>query len=270
MVVPTVSTSTRYGSDTALAVDVRGLTKEFGRVPALCGLDLQVPRGGSHCLTGPSGSGKTTALSIVAGLAHPTRGTVRISGIDLTRDAVHTRHQIGFLRQQPRFYTWMTGRETLQFSARFFSLSAVRRQQREHELLDLAGLMNEADLTVEEYTAGMRQRLGIAEALIGRPDLLLLDEPAAGLDAGERSLIATTIEQLHGRVTVIFTAGNTGELHHLADQITVLHGSGSRQRVPYNERQGTGQPEPDQTRTAGGGRWKVSSSSPVTTRRSGW
>ncbi len=231
MVAPVASTNTSYDNNTALAVEARGVTKEYGRVPALCGLDLQVPRCGVHCLTGPSGAGKTTALSIVAGLAHPTRGTVRVGGIDITRDAVRARRQIGFLRQRPRFYAWMTGRETLQFSGRFFSLSAARLEQRQQDLLDLAGLGNEADLTVEEYTAAMRQRLGIAQALMGWPDLLLLDEPASGLDAGERSQIAAIVERLRGRITLVFTTDDSGELHRVADQITVLHETRSQQRV---------------------------------------
>src|SRR5215216_4946369 len=117
------------------AVEARGLTKDFGRVQALRGLDLEVPPGSVFGFLGPNGAGKTTALSILIGLSAPTAGEARIGGRDVVADGMEVRRRTGFLRQDPRFYGWMTGKETLRFTGRFFDLDDAEIDRRADALL---------------------------------------------------------------------------------------------------------------------------------------
>lgn len=207
---------------TTPTIEIRGLTKEFGRVPVLWGLDLDVQAGSTVAVVGARGAGKTTLLSIVAGLLRPTCGEVRICGLDATRDAARLRKRIGVLLQAPRFYGWLTGRETLQFCARFSSLNSCRFDRRADEVLAFVDLFGVADDRVETYSAGMRRRLGIAQALLGSPDLLLLDEPGMLLDAAERSDVFRLLQRLQGSATILFTTDEPQDAGHVADEVAVL------------------------------------------------
>jgi len=206
----------------AAAISVRGLTKQFGKVAALQGLDLEVPAGAVFGFLGPNGAGKTTALSILAGLANPSAGEASVCGLDVTREGTAVRRRIGFLRQDPRCYGWMTGRETLQFTGRFFDLTPVEVDRQADELLDLVDLSGAANRKMSGYSGGMRQRLGIAQALVGRPDVLLLDEPCSSLDPAGRLEVMQIMERLRGGMTIFYSTHILQDVERVADQVAII------------------------------------------------
>ena len=170
------------------AVTCRGLTKRFGRVGAsdgvlaVDGLDLDVPPGSVFGLLGPNGAGKTTTLRLITGLARPTSGIVTIDGAPVSPETPSARGAIGVLDQDPRYYGWMSGRELVELAGRLQRLPAVEARARAHETLELVGLADAANRRIAGYSGGMRQRLGIAQALVARPRMLILDEPVSSLD----------------------------------------------------------------------------------------
>ncbi len=214
--------SRRSLSAPAPAIEVRRLTKEFGRVPALQGVDFTVPRGGVCAVLGGAGAGKTTLLQILAGRVRPTCGEALVRGTDVAGDIARSARRVGLLQQTPRFFGWMTGREALQYAGRFFSLSAARIEQRATDLLGLVDLSAAGEQRVDDYQRGMKQRLGIAQALVGAPDVLLLDEPAAGLEPFEREQVLRTIRRLGSGVTVLLTSRCVDDASDLASAVVFL------------------------------------------------
>ena len=203
-------------------VETKGLSKRYGDVEALRGLDLSVPAGSVFGFLGPNGSGKTTTLSILAGLSHPTGGQAWVSGLDVTRDGMAVRERIGFLRQDPRFYGWMTGHQTLSFVGEFFGLAGNERRRRADELLELVDLTGAADRRVGGYSGGMRQRLGIAQALMGSPQVLLLDEPCSSLDPAGRYEVIRIMERLRGSTTVFYSTHILQDVERVADEVAIV------------------------------------------------
>jgi ABC-2 type transport system ATP-binding protein len=166
-----------------LVIDTKSLSKTYNGVAALDSLNLQVPKNSIFGFLGPNGAGKTTAIKLLLGLTHPTSGGGAIFGQDIVQDSVEIRKRIGYLAQDPRFYEHMTARETLRFKARFYYRGpASEIETRIAETLELVGLEDKADRPIKGFSGGERQRLGIAQAQINYPDLLILDEPAAALD----------------------------------------------------------------------------------------
>jgi ABC-2 type transport system ATP-binding protein len=220
---------------TTAAIDVRGLSKRFGDVQALRGLDLTVPPGSVFGFLGPNAAGKTTALSILAGLSHPTGGSARVCGLDVVADGMAVRRRIGFLRQDPRFYGWMTGRETLRFVGRFFDLGQREIDQRAAELLDLVDLTPAADRRMGGYSGGMRQRLGIAQALMGKPRVLLLDEPCASLDPAGRVEVIRIMERLRGSTTVFYSTHILQDVERVADEVAIIRAGRCVLQSPVGE-----------------------------------
>ncbi|HEY7295280.1 MAG TPA: ABC transporter ATP-binding protein [Dehalococcoidia bacterium] len=207
------------------AIAVRGLVKRFGAVTALNRLDLDVPAGTVFGFLGPNGAGKTTALSILAGLAQPTEGEARVCGYDVVHEGMAVRRRIGFLRQDPRFYTWMTGREVLQFTGRFFDMTAAGIDRQADALLELVDLSGAARRKMGGYSGGMRQRLGIAQALMGQPEVLLLDEPCSALDPAGRREVIEIMERLRGTVTVFYSTHILQDVERVADAVAIVsHG----------------------------------------------
>jgi ABC-2 type transport system ATP-binding protein len=211
-------------------VTCRGLTKRFdgnGRargdgVLALDALDLEVPAGSVFGLLGPNGAGKTTTLRLISGLARPTSGTVSIDGAPIEPGGAGTRGAIGVLDQDPRYYGWMTGRELVELAGRLQGLEAGVGRARSHETLELVGLAETADRRIAGYSGGMRQRLGIAQALVARPRLLILDEPVSSLDPeGRRDLLAL-IAELGTSATVIFSTHVLADVERICDRVGIL------------------------------------------------
>jgi ABC-2 type transport system ATP-binding protein len=206
------------------AVEIRGLTKRYGTAMALDGVDLTVDEGSVFGFLGPNGAGKTTTLRIMTGLARPTVGSVRILGTDAADADDDVRGRIGFLPDVPGFYEWMDAEEFLRFAARLFGLPRDVEDERVRVLLDLAGLTDVKTL-VGGYSRGMKQRLGVAQALVNAPKLLMLDEPTSALDPMGRKDVLDMLASLRGRTTVFFSTHILADVERVCDTVAILdHG----------------------------------------------
>ena len=208
--------------DAQPAIVTRGLAKRYGSVTALEGLDMEVPAGSVFGLLGPNGAGKTTAIRLLTGLAHPSAGSATVAGIpvDALGDALHRR--IGYLDQDPRFYGWMSGREVLRFVGRLHGLSGTELRSRVDEMLALVGLTDAARRSVGGYSGGMRQRLGIGQALLARPAVLFLDEPVSSVDPEGRRDILGIVERLRGTTTVFISTHILADVERVCDRVAIL------------------------------------------------
>ena len=209
-------------------VAIRDLTKRYGGangVLALDGLDLDVPAGSVFGLLGPNGAGKTTTLRLLVGLARPTRGTVVIDDGRIDPARPDRRLGIGVLDQDPRYYGWMRGRELVEMVARLHGRSAADARERAAEVLERVGLSDAANRRISGYSGGMRQRLGIAQALVDRPRLLVLDEPVSSLDPEGRRDVLALIAELRETATVIFSTHVLTDIERICDRVGILdHG----------------------------------------------
>jgi ABC-2 type transport system ATP-binding protein len=204
------------------AIETHGLTKQFGGLLALDRLDLVVPRGSIFGLLGPNGAGKTTTIRILTGLARPTAGSASVVGIAVDLDQPELRRRLGYLDQDPRFYSWMKGRELLELVGRLHGLAGSELRGRVAEMLERTGLTAAAERRIGGYSGGMRQRLGIAQALLHGPQLLFLDEPVSSLDPeGRRDLLAL-IADLRGEATVVFSTHVLSDVERICDRIAIL------------------------------------------------
>jgi ABC-2 type transport system ATP-binding protein len=212
--------------DGVQAVTIRDLTKHYGALVALDGLDLDIPAGSVFALLGPSGAGKTTALRLMAGLARPTRGSVSICGLPIELgDGYKARRRLGVLDQEPRFYTWMTGPELLAFAADLAGLPRAEMTDRIPEIQEQVGLDPDDGRRIGQLSLAERRRLGLAQALVARPDVVLLDEPAGGLDPATASELLARITELHASSTVVMTSAQPAHVERICDRVAVLdHG----------------------------------------------
>jgi ABC-2 type transport system ATP-binding protein len=185
-------------------------------------LDLDVPRGSVFGLLGPNGAGKTTTLRMITGLARPTAGDVVVDGRAVTADQPATRGSIGVLDQAPRFYGWMRGRELVELSARLAGLDHRTAVERAAGVLERVGLGDAGRRRIGGYSGGMRQRLGIAAALVGEPALLVLDEPVSSLDPEGRRDLLTLIGDLRGTATVLFSTHVLDDVERICDRVGIL------------------------------------------------
>lgn len=206
-----------------IAVSCRGLSKRYGDVLALDALTLDVPAGAVFGVLGPNGAGKTTLLRLLTGLARPTGGEATVAGLNVTTqtDAVH-RH-ISFLDQSPQYYSWMTGRELVSFVGELYGLRGADLRTRVDDALALTGLTDAATRRIGGYSGGMRQRLGLAQALVNRPDVLFLDEPASALDPAGRHEILTAIAGLRGATTVCMSTHILADVERVCDTVAILN-----------------------------------------------
>jgi ABC-2 type transport system ATP-binding protein len=208
----------------ASAISTTGLGKQYRGLVALEGLDLEVPEGSIYGFLGATGAGKTTAIKILAGLTRPTAGTANVAGVSLAAGETYKR-AIGYLGQEPRFYGWMTARQILRYVAGFYPWVTDPVDRRITDALTLTGMMDAADRRVSTYSGGMRQRLGIAQALIGRPRLLLLDEPASALDPIGRRDVLEIMEGLRGDTTIFYSTHILDDVQRVSDHVAILdHG----------------------------------------------
>lgn len=206
------------------AIEIRGLRKVFGSHVALDRVDLTVPQGSVFGFLGPNGAGKTTTLRILTGQARPTSGTVTVLGADAPTADDDVRARIGFLPDVPGFYEWMTAREFLEFAGRLFGLSGAALRSRADVLLDLAGLTG-VTTPLGGFSRGMRQRLGVAQALVNAPELLMLDEPTSALDPMGRKELLDMLASLRGRTTVFFSTHILADVERVCDTVAILdHG----------------------------------------------
>lgn len=210
------------------AISIRHLTKEYAipfkrqRVVAVRDLSLEVEAGQVYGLLGPNGSGKSTTMKIVLGLVKPSRGETQIFGRD-SRE-VNSREQVGFLPENPYFYKFLTGSETLHFYGKLCGLTGARLKERARELLDLVGLANAADRRLGGYSKGMLQRIGLAQALVQEPRLLVLDEPTAGVDpAGSREIRDLILKFKERGITVLLCSHLLSQVQEICDRLGILH-----------------------------------------------
>ena len=205
------------------AIRCENLTKRFGGVTAVEDLSLSVEEGASFGFLGPNGAGKTTAIRLFTGLTYPTEGYMRVGGEDVEGRSLELRAQIGYLPQIPAFYGWMTGREFLRFTGDLYGLPRRECHSRADELLGEVNLLDAADRKVSGYSGGMRQRLGLAQALVHRPRVLFLDEPASALDPIGRRDMLETINALRGRTTVFMSSHILGDIERVCDRVAIIN-----------------------------------------------
>jgi ABC-2 type transport system ATP-binding protein len=209
------------------AVALTGVTKVFPvpfqrrSVVAVRDLNLEVEPGQIYGLLGPNGSGKSTTLKIILGLVTPTRGQARIFGAD--SDHVSSRESVGFLPESPYFYKFLTGEETLRFYGKLCGLRGPALKSRTEEMLEVVGLTNARKRRLGGYSKGMLQRIGLAQALIREPALLVLDEPTAGVDpAGAREIRDLILELKKRDVTVLLSSHLLGQVQEICDRVGIL------------------------------------------------
>jgi ABC-2 type transport system ATP-binding protein len=205
-------------------IETHGLNKTYQGIQALKSLDLKV-RPNSICgFLGPNGAGKTTTIKLLLGLAWPTSGGGKVFGLDIVKENDQIRRRVGYLAQDPRFYEYMTARETLRFTASFFyEKPRAAIEQRVAETLDLVGLTDKADRPIKGFSGGERQRLGIAQAQINYPDLLILDEPAASLDPQGRHDVLDVMERLHKHTTIFYSTHILDDVQRVSDTVVILN-----------------------------------------------
>lgn len=209
-------------SETAI-IRTEALSKAYPGQQALTSLNLSVPRHSIFGFLGPNGAGKSTTIKLLLGLARPTSGRATIFGHDSVTDSVAIRRRIGYLAQDPRYYDYMSARETLRFTARFFYTGppdAIER--RIAATLDLVGLADKADRPIKGFSGGERQRLGIAQAQINEPDLLILDEPAASLDPMGRRDVLEVMERLRAHTTIFYSTHILEDVQRVSDTVAIL------------------------------------------------
>ena len=206
------------------AIQIEALTKSFGKFRALDGLSLTVEDGTVFGFLGPNGAGKTTTLRILTGLAHADGGGARVDGLEVGKSA-EIRSRIGYLPEEPAFYPWMTGIETLETMGQIHRIEKTERRRRVDEMLEMAGLTEAGKRRVGGYSRGMRQQLGLAQALIHRPQVLLLDEPASALDPAGRKDVLGMIEALRGQCTVFMSTHILADVERICDAVAIIdHG----------------------------------------------
>jgi len=192
------------------------------RIVALQHLNLEIAPGEIYGLLGPNGSGKSTTLKIILGLIQPTRGSVRVFGRDHSTVAV--RRDIGFLPENAYFHKFLTGKETLQFHARLSGLESRESKVRIPELLETVGLTRAADVRLSTYSKGMLQRIGLAQALIHRPKILVLDEPTAAVDpAGSRDIQDLIASLKKTGTTILLSSHLLTQVQEVCDRVGILH-----------------------------------------------
>jgi ABC-2 type transport system ATP-binding protein len=211
-------------SSASAAIETHELRKEFGRIVALAGLTMTVPRGEVFGFLGPNGAGKTTAVKLLLGLSQPTTGEGRVLGAPL--GDVTVRERVGYLPELFRYQGWMTAREVLALHCELARLPRAEWVPEIRAALELVGLVDRADGRTGIFSKGMQQRLGIAVALLGRPDLVILDEPTSALDPVGRQDVRRIIGSLRDRGTTVFLNSHLlTEVERVCDRVAIVdHG----------------------------------------------
>lgn len=223
MVQTTYQRTAGTASAAAYAIETHGLTKSYKNTTVLRDLTLAIPRNTICAFLGPNGAGKTTTIRLLLGLARPTSGHGRIFGLDIERDSLAIRRRVGYLAQDPRFHGDLTARENLRLTATiFFSGTRAAIERRVNESLNLVGLASRADRPVKGFSGGERQRLGLAQAQLHHPELLILDEPAAALDPLGRRDVLELIGRLRERTTVFYATHLLDDAQRVSDTAVIV------------------------------------------------
>lgn len=199
-------------------VTIESLVKRFGRETAVNDLAFAIKKGSCTALLGPNGAGKTTTLRMLAGLLHPTSGKIEFAGLE---NGDHRKY-IGYLPQHPVFYNWMTANEFLVYVGQLAHLSKKESQQRADELLELVGLADAKKKKIGGFSGGMKQRLGIAQAMIHEPKLVMLDEPVSALDPVGRREVIDMMRELKKKTTILFSTHVLHDAEEVCDDIVII------------------------------------------------
>jgi ABC-2 type transport system ATP-binding protein len=219
-----------------LVIQTYGLTKTYKGTNALQNLDLQVPQHSICGFLGPNGAGKSTTIKLLLGLTRPTSGSAKVFGMDSVHDSVSIRQRVGYLAQDPRYYDHMTARETLRFTAKFFySGPSSLIEERVKETLELVGIADKADRPIKGFSGGERQRLGIAQAQINYPDLIILDEPAASLDPMGRRDVLEVMERLRKHTTIFYSTHILDDVQRVSDTVVIINHGQMVAHAPIGE-----------------------------------
>jgi ABC-2 type transport system ATP-binding protein len=219
-----------------LVIETHGLGKTYKDVHALKSLDLTVSKNSIFGFLGPNGAGKTTTIKLLLGLARPTAGSATVFGHDIVHDNVEIRKRVGYLAQDPRYYEYMTARQTLRYTAHFFFSGPEKEiEARITETLELVGLSDKADRPIKGFSGGERQRLGIAQAQINYPDLLILDEPAASLDPQGRRDVLEVMERLRKHTTIFYSTHILSDVQRVSDTVAILNNGQLIAQAPIDQ-----------------------------------
>jgi len=204
------------------AISCVGLSRNFGDVNALSDLTLDIEPGVVFGFLGRNGAGKTTTIRLFTGLARPTAGETWVNGVKTSDGNSANRRHFGYLPEEPAFYGWMNAYEYLNYIGKLYGLDADSRDSRIRELLEYSGLADDSKRSIGGYSRGMRQRLGLAQALIHRPPILFLDEPTSALDPSGRRNVLELINSLRGKVTIFLSSHILDDIERVCDQIGVI------------------------------------------------
>lgn len=215
-------------SQTPHAIEIQDLQKVFRlgvrlkKIEAVSGISFKVPKGAVFGFLGPNGAGKTTTIKMLTGLIHPTSGNAQLLGEAIGTSSV--RMKLGYLPEHPYFYDYLSGLETLMFYGGLFGIKGKDLRNRAHELLDRVGLGEAKDRRVRKYSKGMTQRMGIAQALINDPELVILDEPLSGLDPiGRKEVREILVELKQAGKTIFFSSHILADIEMICDEVAIIH-----------------------------------------------
>ena len=208
------------------AISLHGLTKRFGDLVAVDGVDLEIKKGELFGLLGPNGAGKSTIIKMLTTMLKPSGGEARVWGHDIVNERNDVRSSIGVVFQDPSVDDMLTGRENLDFHGRMYGLERAERKERIEEVLELVDLTDKADVKMQDYSGGMQRRLEIARGLMHHPHVLFLDEPTLGLDAQTRRHIWQYIREMNRQegVTIILTTHYMEEADYLCQRVAIIDG----------------------------------------------
>lgn len=224
MTVPQTGSATVPRTGPAPAIWAKGLTKRYGDLVAVDRLNLSVEPGEIFGLLGPNGAGKTTTILMLLGLSEPSEGQIRVVGLDPTKDALGVKRRVGYMPDSVGFYNHLSGRRNLQYTAALNGLDRAAADERIATLLDEVGLSERADDPVRVYSRGMRQRLGIADALVKSPDVLILDEPTVGLDPRGADQVLDLVRRLaeDRGVAILLSSHLLGQVQAICGRIGIF------------------------------------------------
>ncbi len=204
------------------AIRCEGLTKRFGPIAAVDSLGMVVEEGSVFGFLGRNGAGKTTTIKLLTALSKPTQGKAWVAGEEVVHNSLSLRRKIGYLPEEPSFYNWMSGHEFLTYVGELFRLPSGEIKRRTGELLNWVDLEEAASRRIGGYSKGMRQRLGIAQALMNSPEVLFLDEPASGLDPMGRRDVLEAILRLKGETTVFMSTHILSDVERVCDVVGII------------------------------------------------
>lgn len=206
-----------------IAISTEGLSKQYGTVKALDNLDLEVPENAVFGFLGPNGAGKTTTIKLLTGFARPTFGKAQVAGEKVGDNNLALQAKIGLLPDVPAFYPWMSSREFLHFVGELHNLPQSEIKRRTEELLELVELKKAANRRIGGYSRGMRQRLGIAQALMNRPKVLFMDEPTSALDPIGRREVLNLILRLREDTTIFMSSHILSDVERVCDMVGIIN-----------------------------------------------